>query len=57
MTPQMIRILVYFMTAVIFKESFDFAGMKKAKDISSIVVVSTALRFVFMVYKQWQFLG
>lgn len=57
MTPQMIRILVYFMTAVIFKESFDFAGMKKAKDISSIVVITTAFMFIFMVYKQWQYLG
>lgn len=39
MTPQMIKILVYFMTAVIFKESFDFAGMKKAKDISSLIEI------------------
>lgn len=57
MTPQMIRVLVYFMTAVILKESFDFAGMKKAKDISSLIVMTVALMFIFLVYRQWQFLG
>lgn len=57
MTPQMIKILVYFMTAVIFKESFDFAGMKKAKDISSLIVMTISLMFIFMVYRQWDYLG
>ena len=57
MTPQMIRVLVYFMTAVILKESFDFADMKKAKEIGSLIVMTVALMFIFMVYRQWQYLG
>ncbi len=57
MTPQMIKILSLFMIATIFKESFDFADMKKAKDISSILVMTFALMFIFLVYRQWQYLG
>lgn len=57
MTPQMIRVLVYFMLAMILKESFDFAGMKKAKEIGSLIVMTVALMFIFLVYRQWQFLG
>ncbi|WP_156440790.1 hypothetical protein [Anaerococcus tetradius] len=57
MTPQMIEILVYFLIAVFFKESFDFAGMEKAKEIASLAVIITALRFICLVQWQWQYLG
>ncbi len=57
MTPQMIRALTYFMLAVFFKESFDFVDMKKAKNISSIVIMTIILRFLFLVYRQWSYLG
>ncbi|MDU2557441.1 MAG: hypothetical protein E7C95_00545 [Anaerococcus prevotii] len=57
MTPQMIRALTYFMLVVFFKESFDFADMKKAKKISSLVMMTIALRFLFLVYRQWSYLG
>lgn len=57
MTPQMIRALTYFMLVVFFKESFDFADMKKAKKISSLVMMTIALRFLFLVYRQWAYLG
>lgn len=57
MTPQMIRVLCLFMTAIIFKESFDFADMKKAKEIGSLIVMTVALMFIFMVYRQWKYLG
>lgn len=57
MTPQMIRVLVYFMLAMILKESFELAGMKKAKDISSLIVMTISLMFIFMVYRQWDYLG
>lgn len=57
MTPQMIKILSLFMIATIFKESFSFADMKKAKDISSILVMTFALMFIFLVYRQWAYLG
>lgn len=57
MTPQMIRTLTYFMLAVFFKESFDFADWKKAKNISSLVIMAIALRFLFLVYTQWAYLG
>lgn len=57
MTPQMIRTLTYFMLVVFFKESFDFADMKKAKNISSLVIMTIVLRFLFLVYRQWNYLG
>lgn len=57
MTPQMIEILVYFLIAVFFKESFDFAGTEKAKEIASLAVIITALRFICLVQWQWQYLG
>lgn len=57
MTPQMIRALTYFMLAVFFKESFDFADMKKAKKISSLVIMTIVLRFLFLVYRQRAYLG
>ena len=57
MTPQMIRTLTYFMLVVFYKEGFDFAGMKKAKNISSLVIMTIVLRFLFLVYRQWSYLG
>ena len=57
MTPQMIRALSIFMIAMIFKESFDFTDMKRCKNICSLFVMTFALRFLFLVYRQWQFLG
>ena len=57
MTPQMIRVLSFFMIVVFFKESFDFTDMKRCKNISSLFVMTFALRFLFLVYKQWQYLG
>lgn len=57
MTPQMIRALSFFMIAIIFKESFDFADMRKAKNISSLLMMAIVLRFLFLVYRQWSYLG
>ena len=57
MTPQMIKVLSLFMIGVFFKESFDFADMKIAKNISSLVIMTIALRFLFLVYRQWSYLG
>lgn len=57
MTPQMIRTLTYFMLVVFFKESFDFTDWKIAKNISSLVMMTIALRFLFLVYRQWAYLG
>lgn len=57
MTPQMIRALTYFMLAVFFKESFDFAEMKRCKNVCSLLVMMVALRFLFLVYRQWSYLG
>ena len=57
MTPQMIRALTYFMLAVFFKESFDFADWKIGKNISSLVMMAIVLRFLFLVYRQWSYLG
>lgn len=57
MTPQMIRVLCLFMTGIIFKESFNFPDMKKSEKICSLLIMTTALIFTFLVYKQWQYLG
>lgn len=57
MTPQMIRVLSFFMIATIFKESFNFADMKRCKNICSLLVMTLALKFVFLVYRQWQYLA
>ncbi len=57
MTPQMIRALSFFMIAMFFKESFDLADMKRCKNVSSLFVMIFALRFLFLVYRQWVYLG
>lgn len=57
MTPQMIRTLTYFMLVVFFKEGFDFADWKIAKKTSSLVMMAIVLRFLFLVYRQWSYLG
>lgn len=57
MTPQMIKILSLFMIAVFFKESFDFADMKRCKNVCSLLVMTFALMFLFLVYRQWAYLG
>ena len=57
MTPQMIRALAFFMIAIFFKESFDFADMKRCKNVSSLLVMTFALMFLFLVYRQWTYLG
>lgn len=57
MTPQMIRALSFFMIAMFFKESFDLADMNRCKNVSSLFVMIFALRFLFLVYRQWAYLG
>ncbi len=57
MTPQMIKVLSLFMIGVFFKESFDFADMKRAKMVSSGILIAICLRFLFLVYRQWSYLG
>lgn len=57
MTPQMIKVLFYFMVAVIFKESFEFRDWKRGKEISSLALMIISFRFIFLICKQWQYLG
>lgn len=57
MTPQMIKVLFYFIVAVIFKESFEFADWKRGKEISSLALMIISFRFIFLICKQWQYLG
>lgn len=53
MSSKLVRVLCLFMIAVFFKESFNFADMKKSEKICSLLIMSTALIFTFLVYKQW----
>lgn len=53
MTPQMIRVLVYFMLAMILKESFELADMENAKDIATYALLIVSLIFVGLVCRQW----
>lgn len=57
MSPQMIRILTYFMAAYAIKQGCELADMKRAKMVSSGVLILICLRFLFLVYRQWAYLG
>ena len=57
MTPQMIRILTYFMAVYAVKQGFEIAGIKRAKNITSGILILICLRFLFLVYRQWAYLG
>lgn len=57
MSPQMIRVLTYFMAVFAVKQGCELADMKRAKMVSSGVLILICLRFLFLVYRQWQFLG
>ena len=57
MSPQMIRILTYFIAAYAVKQGFEIADMKRAKMVSSGVLIAICLRFLYLVYRQWSFLG
>lgn len=57
MTPQMIRILTYFMAVYAVKQGCEISDMKKAKMVSSGVLIAICLRFLFLVYRQWQYLA
>lgn len=57
MTPQMIRVLTYFMAVFAVKQGCELADMKRAKMVSSGVLILICLRFLFLVYRQWAYLG
>jgi hypothetical protein len=57
MTPQMIKILAYFMAVYAVNQGCEIAGIKKAKTVSSGVLILICLRFLFLVYRQWNYLG
>ena len=57
MTPQMIRVLTYFMAVYAVKQGCEIADMKRAKNVTSGILIIICLRFLFVVYRQWQFLG
>lgn len=57
MTPQMIRLLTYFMAGYAVKQGFEIADMKKAKMVTSGALIVICLRFLFLVYRQWSYLG
>lgn len=57
MTPQMIRLLTYFMAGYAVKQGFELAGVKRAKTVTSGVLILICLRFLFLIYRQWAYLG
>ena len=57
MSPQMIRILTYFMAVYAVKQGCEIAGVKRAKTVTSGVLILICLRFLFLVYRQWSYLG
>lgn len=57
MTPQMIRILTYFMAVYTVKQGCEIAGIKRAKMVSSGILIAICLKFLFLVYRQWQYLA
>lgn len=57
MSPQMIKILTYFMAVFAVKQGCEIAGVKRAKMVSSWALVLICLKFLFLVYRQWSYLG
>ena len=57
MTPQMIKVLTYFMAVYAVKQGCEISGIKKAKTVSSGVLILICLRFLFLLYRQWAYLG
>lgn len=57
MSPQMIRVLTYFMAVFAIKQGCELADMKRAKMVSCGVLILICLRFLFIVYRQWAYLG
>lgn len=57
MTPQMIRVLTYFMAVYAVKQGCEIADMKRAKTVTSGILILICLRFLFLVYRQWSYLG
>lgn len=57
MTPQMIRVFTCFMAVYAVKQGFEIADMKRAEMVSSGVLIAICLRFLFLVYRQWAYLG
>lgn len=57
MSPQMIRVLTYFMAVYAVKQGCEIAGIKRAKVVASVALIFICLRFLFLVYRQWAYLG
>lgn len=57
MSPQMIRVLTYFMAVYAIKQGCELADMKRAKTVTSGALILICLRFLFLVYRQWNYLG
>lgn len=57
MSPQMIRVLTYFMAVYAVKQGCELVGVNRAKTVSSGVLMAICLRFLFLVYRQWAYLG
>lgn len=57
MSPQMIRVLTYFMAVYAVKQGCEIADMKRAKIVTGGVLILICLRFLFLVYRQWSYLG
>lgn len=57
MSPQMIRVLTYFMALFAVKQGCEIADMKRAKMVTSGALILICLRFLFLVYRQWSYLG
>lgn len=57
MSPQMIRVLTYFMAVFAIKQGFEIVDMKRAKIVTGGVLILICLRFLFLVYRQWSYLG
>lgn len=57
MSPQMIRVLTYFMAAYAVKQGCEIADMKRVKNVTSGILIIICLRFLFLVYRQWSYLG
>ena len=60
MSPQMIKALKIFMEMVLIDQSislFEFKQKERVRKFTKLTIIVACLKFISLVYRQWQYLG
>ena len=60
MTPQMLKALKIFMEMFLIDQSvslFDFKQKERVRKFTKLTVIVACMKFISLVYRQWQYLG